>query len=124
MRSETLAQQRGSACSPQAKAQGDLWRRAYSQERPHSSLGSLTPSEFAAGLAALEEEGRSPERKGSRYHNDQGTLLRVVRGVGAFSVQRPPIARLRRQHPPGGVRGLVLCSKSLVDMWDKHQSLH
>ena len=37
----------------EAKALGDDWRREYNHERPHSSLGSLTPSEFAAGLAAL-----------------------------------------------------------------------
>lgn len=27
------------------------WRRRYNQERPHSSLGGLTPFEFAGGLA-------------------------------------------------------------------------
>ncbi len=37
----------------EAKALGEQWRREYNHERPHSSLGSLTPSEFAAGLAAL-----------------------------------------------------------------------
>jgi transposase InsO family protein len=37
----------------EAKALGEHWRREYNHERPHSSLGSLTPSEFAAGLAAL-----------------------------------------------------------------------
>jgi len=37
----------------EAKALGDAWRRGYNHERPHSSLGSLTPDEFAAGLAAL-----------------------------------------------------------------------
>lgn len=37
----------------EAKALGERWRREYNHERPHSSLGYLTPSEFAAGLAAL-----------------------------------------------------------------------
>lgn len=37
----------------EAKALGEHWRREYNHERPHSSLGSLTPSEFAAGLTAL-----------------------------------------------------------------------
>jgi len=37
----------------EAKALGDDWRREYNHERPHSSLGSLTPEEFAAGLTAL-----------------------------------------------------------------------
>lgn len=29
----------------------EAWRQRYNQERPHSSLGGLTPAEFAAGLA-------------------------------------------------------------------------
>src|SRR5665811_1853183 len=37
----------------EAKALGDAWRREYNHERPHSSLGSLTPAEFATGLPAL-----------------------------------------------------------------------
>ncbi|MCL5734152.1 MAG: integrase core domain-containing protein, partial [Actinobacteria bacterium] len=37
----------------EAKALGERWRREYNVERPHSSLGSQTPEEFAAGLAAL-----------------------------------------------------------------------
>jgi len=36
----------------EAKALGEQWRREYNHERPHSSLGSLTPDEFAAGLPA------------------------------------------------------------------------
>ena len=30
----------------------EAWRRRYNEERPHSSLGGLTPKEFAEGLAA------------------------------------------------------------------------
>lgn len=37
----------------EAQALGERWRREYNHERPHSSLGYLTPVEFAAGLAAL-----------------------------------------------------------------------
>jgi putative transposase len=33
---------------PQAGALGALWREDYNTERPHSSLGYMTPSEFAA----------------------------------------------------------------------------
>ena len=32
----------------QARALGELWRREYNTERPHSALGYKTPSEFAA----------------------------------------------------------------------------
>ena len=33
---------------PQARALGALWREEYNTERPHSSLGYMTPAEFAA----------------------------------------------------------------------------
>ena len=29
----------------------EAWRQRYNEERPHSSLGGLTPAEFASGLA-------------------------------------------------------------------------
>lgn len=34
-----------------AKEKIESWRKRYNAERPHSSLGGLTPMEFAAGLA-------------------------------------------------------------------------
>jgi putative transposase len=34
----------------EAQALGEAWRREYNEERPHSSLGSLTPAQFAAQL--------------------------------------------------------------------------
>jgi putative transposase len=37
----------------EAKALGERWRREYNEVRPHSSLGRLTPSEFAASVADL-----------------------------------------------------------------------
>jgi transposase InsO family protein len=36
----------------EAKAHTERWRREYNHHRPHSSLGYLTPAEFAAGWAA------------------------------------------------------------------------
>jgi len=30
------------------------WRKHYNEDRPHSSLGNLTPNEYAAGLARGE----------------------------------------------------------------------
>ena len=32
------------------------WRIEYNTERPHSSLGNLTPAEFAKALAAADEK--------------------------------------------------------------------
>ena len=40
---------------PDAKQEIEVWRVAYNQERPHSSLGRLTPGEFA-GLHQRSEE--------------------------------------------------------------------
>jgi putative transposase len=36
---------------PQARALGALWKGEYNTERPHSSLGYMTPAEFAATCA-------------------------------------------------------------------------
>ena len=33
---------------PQARVLGALWKEEYNTERPHSSLGYMTPAEFAA----------------------------------------------------------------------------
>jgi putative transposase len=38
-----------------ARAVVELWRRQYNQQRPHSSLGYRTPSEFAAGFVQEEQ---------------------------------------------------------------------
>ena len=43
----------------EAKALGERWRREYNEERPHSSLGSLAPAEFAASLAGLPVGAKS-----------------------------------------------------------------
>jgi putative transposase len=48
-------EQFASVADAQAKIQA--WRLDYSQRRPHSSLGHLTPSEFVAqrqGMRAVE----------------------------------------------------------------------
>lgn len=37
----------------EAEALARLWKREYDEERPHSSLGYLTPTEFAAGQSDL-----------------------------------------------------------------------
>jgi putative transposase len=44
-----------------AKVSIEEWRRHYNEERPHSSLGYLTPAEFKAKhLTGLDDGGRSP----------------------------------------------------------------
>ena len=55
----------------EARALADEWRRHYNEERPHSSLGYLTPAEFAEarvppglGSLALPEHAR-PKRQSS-----------------------------------------------------------
>jgi Integrase core domain len=40
----------------EARAKITAWKKEYNEERPHSSLGYLTPQEFAQRVAAL----RSP----------------------------------------------------------------
>jgi putative transposase len=49
----------------EAKALGERWRHEYNEERPHSSLGSQTPAEFAASLADLPV-GATPLPPGQR----------------------------------------------------------
>lgn len=49
---DELLEREAFGCLAEAKAHAERWRRAYNQQRPHSSLGYLTPAEFAAGWAA------------------------------------------------------------------------
>ncbi len=42
-----------------AKVKIETWRREYNSRRPHSSLGNLTPEEFAS----LQDNGSSLERE-------------------------------------------------------------
>ena len=44
----------------EAKSKIEQWRREYNDDRPHSSLGNLTPGEFARNL---EPEGTSGTKK-------------------------------------------------------------
>ena len=39
------------------------WREEYNRERPHSSLGCMTPEQFAA-LASMNEKGQSKDEAG------------------------------------------------------------
>jgi len=44
----------------EAKIKIEQWRREYNDDRPHSSLGNLTPGEFARNL---EPQGTSKTKK-------------------------------------------------------------
>jgi putative transposase len=39
-----------------AKTKIETWRRQYNESRPHTSLGWLTPQEFALAAARLAAE--------------------------------------------------------------------
>ncbi len=49
---DELLEREAFGCLAEAKSHAERWRREYNRHRPHSSLGYLTPAEFAAGWAA------------------------------------------------------------------------
>jgi putative transposase len=56
-----------------ARRKVELWRRDYNEQRPHSSLGYLTPSEFAVGLSfALLSVNKADRTRGQG--NPSGSL--------------------------------------------------
>lgn len=60
----------------EAKVIIDQWRRHYNEVRPHSSLGYLTPAEFAAGLR--EQGARSEQATGRTAAVCGASALRPV----------------------------------------------
>ena len=59
----------------EAQALAHRWKREYNEERPHSSLGYLTPAEFAAGQPDLPL-GATPLAPGqAQSAHDQRTLI-------------------------------------------------
>lgn len=48
-----------------AQAMTAAWKDDYNQDRPHSSLGYVTPAEFAARCAASVSESPSPSAQGT-----------------------------------------------------------
>jgi transposase InsO family protein len=73
----------------------DLWRREYNEERPHSSLGYLTPVEFRAAWEAQPGAGANGKRLGSSLcglpeaGNNEGQSPALPPSV------QPPAAALR-----------------------------
>ena len=63
----------------EAQALARVWKREYNEERPHSSLGYLTPAEFAAGQPDLPlgatplAPGQAPSAYGQRTLTATGT---------------------------------------------------
>jgi putative transposase len=51
----------------------EAWRLDYTQHRPHSSLGHLTPNEFLAQRQALQTVG------------EVGALVKICLGTGPTS---------------------------------------
>ena len=54
----------------EARLMLERWRRDYNDERPHSSLGGLTPSEFAALRSSSITQPQAPYGLQTRGHQD------------------------------------------------------
>jgi putative transposase len=55
---------------PQARALAALWKEEYNTQRPHSSLGCLTPAEFSATCeryVPIEEDPNDPPSTGQLH---------------------------------------------------------
>ena len=46
----------GSCQLKDARSKLEIWRRDYNEYRPHSSLGNMTPSDFARSLLVEENK--------------------------------------------------------------------
>jgi putative transposase len=98
----------------EAKSVAEGWRRYYNHERPHSSLGYLTPAEFRRGVRQVgalppcprslshdaHQDGRSmPIRmEGAMEENEKGEAFGSAHPSGApfgarVALQRSPILR-------------------------------
>jgi putative transposase len=79
----------------EAKAVIETWRRHYNEVRPHSSLGYLTPAEFAARLAS----------------QDAAPVQAMGRRAAAHGASAPhPIASSSRQGQAKAATGVVVSS--------------
>lgn len=81
-----------------ARRKIEIWRRDYNEQRPHSSLGYLTPSEFAVGLSFALLSVNKADRARSQG-NPSGSLP-----LGLDSApDPPPDPRIRAKESYEGV---------------------
>ena len=85
-----------------ARAVIELWRRQYNGERPHSSLGYRTPSEYRAELEAKKKKGRkdsgcAADDRGFSPPEDRGAV--TPRSSGRRATSKHSAAR--RDGPAG-----------------------
>ena len=98
----------------------EQWRRHYNEDRPHSSLGNLTPAVYAAKLAAGEIEprnvgARDPQRAGLLRYVGLRSPARCSVGGSRCTLlnRRPRRARITGQSqitggPKNGGRSVAL----------------
>lgn len=66
----------------EARARIGAWRKEYNEERPHSSLGYVTPAEFARRIAALRPPTAASEPQfGEQKKEEELTGKEVTSGV-------------------------------------------
>ncbi|HZO99712.1 MAG TPA: transposase, partial [Terriglobia bacterium] len=51
------------------------WRKEYNEERPHSSLGYLTPKEFSTSMRAAEDGSALLATPSSAAHPEAKTVV-------------------------------------------------
>lgn len=68
-----------------ATALGATWRRQYNEVRPHSSLGYVTPAEFARACGPSAPASAAPQPAARGPHADPTTLTLITTGTGMTS---------------------------------------
>ena len=71
----------------EARAMIGGWRKHYNEDRPHSSLGNLTPTEYAARLARGEI---TPQPKRQRKWPAMGRSAAICEVSAAQPIAPPP----------------------------------
>ena len=76
----------------EAKVIIETWRRHFNDERPHSSLGYMTPAEFVASITTNAGPVTATERTGSVHGGGVNSLMERF-GRADRKSQRAPGAR-------------------------------
>ena len=66
---------------PAARALTAAWREDYNHDRPHSSLGYLTPAEFAAACAASAPASATPRLLQQHTRRDEEEALPIPQSL-------------------------------------------